>query len=254
MDILLFLLTSLFIKLISSVFKLMGANMNKSNLRMKRELHRQEENRRFILHAAEKVFIQKGYRLATVDNIADEAQFSKTTLYRYFKRKSDIFSEIVYCSFEESYDGIKKIQMRELSAEEKLKKLIGFIISTYHKKKNLTRIFFMEKTSMKKLINAHADFQASHHDFHPEISPRIKSQMERISVIIAEIIREGVNAGEFRDMDVQDASVVLGALLRGFYFRGPIRDKKYSIQETTDLLHSFFLNGIIKQNKTKKGD
>jgi len=232
----------------------MGAKMSKSNLRMKREFHRQEENRRFILQAAEKVFIQKGYRLATVDEIADEAQFSKATLYRYFKSKSDIFFEVIYCSFEESYEGIKKIQMRELSAEEKLKELIGFLVSTYHKKKNLSCILFMEKTAMKKLIKANSDFQVSHPDFHPEISPRIKSQMEQISAVKAEIIREGVKAGEFRDMNVHDASVVLGALLRGFYFRGPIRDKKYSIQETTDLLHSFFLNGIIKQKKTNKGD
>ena len=126
--------------------------MSKKNLRKERELHRQEENKRFILQAAEKIFVQKGYRLATVDDIAGEAQFSKATLYRYFKSKSDICFEIIYSSFKESYDGIKKIQMRELSAEEKLKELIGFIVSTYHKKKNLSRILFMEKAAMKKLI------------------------------------------------------------------------------------------------------
>lgn len=228
--------------------------MSKSNIRMERELHRQEENRHSILQAAEKVFVQNGYSHATVDDIAEEAQFSKATLYRYFKSKSDIFFEIIYCSFEKSYDGIKKIQMRELSAEEKLKELIFFIVSTYHKKKNLSRILFMEKTAIKKLIKANSDFPASHPDFHPEISPRIKFVMEQISAVIAEIIREGVKAGEFRDMEVHDASVVLGALLRGFYFRGPILDKDYSIQETTDLLHSFFLNGIKKQKKAKKGD
>jgi AcrR family transcriptional regulator len=229
----------------------MGKKMSKSNLRMERALHRQEENKRFILQAAENVFIQKGYRLATVDDIADEAQFSKATIYRYFKSKSDIFFEIIYSAFEKSYDGIKKIQTRELSAEEKLKELIGFIVSTYHKKKNLSRILFMEKTAVKKLIKTEAGFHTSHHDFHPEISPRIKSQMEQISTVIAEIIREGVEDGEFRDVDVHDASIVLGALLRGFYFRGPLRDIKYSIKETTDLLHSFFLNGIKKQKKAK---
>ena len=229
----------------------MGAKISKSNLRMERALHRQEENKRFILQAAENVFVQKGYRLATVDDIADEAQFSKATIYRYFKSKSDIFFEIIYSTVEESYEGIKKIQARELSAEEKLKELIGFIVSTYHKKKNLSRILFMEKTAVKKLIKTEAGIHTSHHDFHPEISPRIKSQMEQISIVIADIIREGVDAGEFRDVDVHDASIVLGALLRGFYFRGPIQAKKYSIKETIDMLHSFFLNGIKKQKKAK---
>jgi len=240
--------------IIHELSRLIGTKMSEKNLRIERELHRQEENRRFILQAAEKVFVQKGYRLTTVDDIAEEAQFSKATLYRYFKSKSDIFLEIIYSSFKESYDGIKKIQMKALSAEKKLKDLIGFIISTYHKKKNLSRILFMEKSAMKKLMKENSDYQVSHPDFHPEISPRIKSLMEQISGVINEIIKEGVEAGEFRDMDVHDASVVLGSLLRGFYFRGPIQDKKYSIQETTDLLHSFFLNGIKRQKKPKKGD
>jgi len=232
----------------------MGAKMSEKNLRKKRKLHRQEENRRFILQAAEKVFVQKGYRLATVDDIADEAQFSKATLYRYFKSKSDIFFEIIFGSFKESYNRIKKIQMKSLSAEKKIKELIGFIISTYHKKKNLTRILFMEKAAMKKLIKTNSGSHVAHADSHPEISPELKSQMEQISGVIGEIIKEGVEAGEFRDMDVHDASVVLGSLLRGFYFRGPIQDKKYSIQETIDLLHSFFLNGIKRQKMTTKGD
>ncbi len=222
----------------------MGAKMSKSNLRMERELHRQEENRRFILQAAEKVFVQKGYRLATVDDIANEAQFSKATLYRYFKSKSDIFFEIIYGSLEESYGGILKIQKKALSAEKKLKELIGYIISFYHKKKNLSRILFMEMAAMKKMVSSEHSVHGSFADVHPTIPARFKSKMEQTSDIISEIIKEGVEAGEFRKMDIQDANVVLGSLLRGFYFRGPVQGKKYTIQETTDLLHSFFLNGI----------
>ena len=228
--------------------------MSKKNLRKERELRRQAENRRFILLAAEKVFVQRGYRFTTVDDIADEAQFSKATLYRYFKSKSDILFEIILSSFEESYDGIRKIRTKTLSAEKKVKELISFIINTYHKKKNLSRILFMEKAVMKKLMDTDSDPHAAHADFHPQVSPKIKSQMEKISAEISEIIREGVKTGEFRDVNVQDASVVLGSLLRGFYFQGPIQEKKYSIQETTDLLHSFFLNGIKKPKKSKKGD
>jgi AcrR family transcriptional regulator len=218
--------------------------MSKKNLRKAREIQRQEENRRFILRAAEKVFVQKGYRLATVDDIADDAQFSKATLYRYFQSKSDIFFEIIHNTFLESLERMKKIQEKKSSSEEKLKDLIGYIVTTYHKKKNLTRILFMEKAAMKKFVRSTGDTSSPHDDFHPDISPEIKSLMVQISEVIGDIIREGIEGGEFRDLDVYDASVVLGSLLRGFSFRGPIQDKKYSIQETTDLLYSFFLNGI----------
>jgi AcrR family transcriptional regulator len=228
--------------------------MSKKNLRLERERHRREENRHSILRAAEKVFIQKGYRLATVDDIAEEAQFSKATLYRYFKSKHDIFFEIIFSSFEESYTGMQNIQKKNMSAEEKLKELIGFIITTYHKKKNLSRIFFMEKATMRKILSPGNTLHGHQADVHANIPARFKSKMKQISAIMSEIIREGVDKGEFRDMDIQDASIVLGSLLRGFYFHGPIPVKEYTIQETTDLLHSFFLNGIKKRPQPKKGD
>ena len=227
----------------------MGGAMSKKNLRKERELLRQEENKRFILQAAEKVFVQKGYRLATVDDIAEEAQFSKATLYRYFESKNDIFFEVIHNTFTGSYTGIKKIQSKQLRAGEKIKELIGFIVSTFHKKKNLSRILFMEKAAMKKFLKSGPNSHVAHPDIHPEITPEIRILMEKISDVICDIIQEGIETGEFRDVDVHDASVILGSLLRGFHFRGPIRDKKYSIKGTTDLLYSFFLNGIKKQKK-----
>lgn len=228
--------------------------MSKKNLRMERERRRQEQNRLFILRAAEKVFIQKGYRFATVDDIAEEAQFSKATLYRYFKSKSDIFLDIIYSSFVESYNGMKKIQARTVSAEKKLKELIGFIVTTYHKKKNLTRILFIEKATVKNILSSGNSLYGHHADIHANIPAKFKSKIKQISDIVSEIIQEGVENGEFRDIDIHDASEVLGSLLRGFYFHGPIQVKEYTIQETTDLLHSFFLNGIKKQMQAKKGD
>jgi len=38
----------------------------------------------------------------------------------------------------------------------------------------------------------------------------------------------------------------LGAMIRGFHFRGPLRDREFSLEESTELLHSFFLYGIKK--------
>ncbi len=223
--------------------------MNKKNLRMEREKQRQEENRRYILQAAEKVFVRKGYRLATVDDIADEAQFSKATLYRYFKSKSDIVFEIIYNTFDESCAGMKKIQMEPVKAEQKLRKIIGFIVSVYHKKKNLSRAIFVEKAAMKKLFKKGSGLQDPHMDFHPDLAPRLESKMRQISDIMDAIILEGVQSGEFRDMDVRDASLVLGALIRGFYFRGPLREKQYTIRDATELLYTFFMYGIKRIEK-----
>ena len=68
--------------------------MRKRDLRIERKRHRREENRIFILKAAESIFAKKGYSFTTVDDIAEEAQFSKATIYQYFKSKVDIFLKL----------------------------------------------------------------------------------------------------------------------------------------------------------------
>jgi len=62
------------------------------DLRTEREQHRKEENKKFILKVAEKVFVQKGFSLTTMDEIAKEAQFSKATLYHISKARVRCFS------------------------------------------------------------------------------------------------------------------------------------------------------------------
>lgn len=50
------------------------------------KLQRREE----IILAAEKVFFSKGFERSTMEDIADQAELSKGTLYLYFKSKEDL--------------------------------------------------------------------------------------------------------------------------------------------------------------------
>ena len=50
-----------------------------------KQLRREE-----IVLAAEKIFFSKGFDLSTMDDIAEEAELSKGTLYLYFKSKEDL--------------------------------------------------------------------------------------------------------------------------------------------------------------------
>jgi len=229
--------------------------MPRKNLRRERERHRQEENKRWILEAAEKIFALKGYALATVDDIASESQFSKATIYRYFKSKAEIFLEIIHASLEESLQEVARIRSGPANAEEKLRDFILYVISYYQMKQNLARILFVEKTAMKKILQVDPDHRGGHPPFHPKLPARFMGKMKQISRMISEIIQEGVESGEFRAVEPEDASAVLGAMLRGFYFRGPVKEKEYSVREMTDLLYSYFLDGIRKHEvERSKGE
>jgi AcrR family transcriptional regulator len=47
-----------------------------------------------ILESAHRVFSQKGYREATMDEIAEGVDLSKPALYRYYQSKEELFREI----------------------------------------------------------------------------------------------------------------------------------------------------------------
>ncbi len=53
-------------------------------------------NRELILKAARKLFEEKGIEAARVDDIAREADCSKSTIYVYFQSKEDILNYILY--------------------------------------------------------------------------------------------------------------------------------------------------------------
>lgn len=221
--------------------------MQKPYARTERKKHRYEDNRRFILEAAERIFLQRGYTAATMDGIALEAQFSKATLYSYFKGKSEIFSAVIFESFEEIYGKLKAIQNENIPATEKLRKHIYAVCSFYHQKKNMVRIFFTEEP-VKKIF--HLQPKKNFHILkEKEVPDSLRFQVDRLAEITRTIIREGIENGEFRKVAVDDAAQIYGGMIRGLYFGGFGRETPLSLDKSVELLHSFFLYGISKNIK-----
>lgn len=57
---------------------------------LERKEREKEQRKNDIIDAAEKVFFEKGYENATMDEVADKAELSKGTLYLYFKTKEEL--------------------------------------------------------------------------------------------------------------------------------------------------------------------
>jgi AcrR family transcriptional regulator len=64
---------------------------DKKTSRKQRETDLRKQN---ILEAAEKLFLANGYENTTMDQIATESEFSKGSLYNYFKSKDDLYLAI----------------------------------------------------------------------------------------------------------------------------------------------------------------
>lgn len=59
-----------------------------------RKAREKEQRRNHIIDAAEKVIFSRGLDQATMDEIAEEAELSKGTLYLYFKNKNELYMAI----------------------------------------------------------------------------------------------------------------------------------------------------------------
>ena len=54
-----------------------------------------EFNRKNIVDTAKRLFLEKGVAGTTMDDIAKEAEYSKSTIYVYFKNKDEIYNYII---------------------------------------------------------------------------------------------------------------------------------------------------------------
>lgn len=111
---------------------------------MQRKERERVARRREILAAARKVFAAKGYERATLDEIAEEAQFAKGTLYNYFDSKETLFREIV----REIFDEMKTIAEESIAAggsvREQFQRYAGRMFDFYRASEDVFRILIYE--------------------------------------------------------------------------------------------------------------
>jgi len=78
-----------------------------------------------IMEAAIRVFSEKGFRAATMDEVADAAGITKGTIYLYFESKTELFVEAVRAQLQEVLDLLPSIQYEPGADPEKLTKELG---------------------------------------------------------------------------------------------------------------------------------
>jgi len=79
--------------------------------------------RREIIEAAKRVFAEKGYRNATLEEIAAAAEFGKGTIYNYFECKEELFIAIMDGTFDEVTELASKAMAISGVSREKFKQL-----------------------------------------------------------------------------------------------------------------------------------
>lgn len=168
---------------------------------VKERREREKETlRREILDAASELFVQEGYQSVSMRKIADKIEYSPTTIYLYFRNKAELIATICDETFEEMIAVHEQINARESDPLERL----------------------------RKGLRAYVDFGLSHpshyiltfmtpfsEDAFPEEHVYETSPGGRSFDVLRSSVRNCVERGVFRDVDVEVASQALWGVIHG---------------------------------------
>jgi AcrR family transcriptional regulator len=198
---------------------------------------RKEKNKKVrenYVHAAQAVFIRHGYRGATTAQIAVEAGLSEGNLYRHFESKHDLLVKImhrIYDLYTEMLDEYLGKPNEPLALIESVFKFHADFIRKFPQEAQvLTRVcpFLLEDKDIpcKTLVS---------------------EQHKMINSTLEKAVQEGVESGQFTNVDVQDTARVLSFLLHGF-LRAQLlsRDPKAGALKSKRLIMDFCRRSLEK--------
>ena len=162
-----------------------------------RKLKEKEDMRMLILDGARKVFLRKGYELASIRNIAEEINYSPSSIYFYFKEKGEIFHEL----HEEGFRLLmSKMQVLAHVSDpfERLKAMGNVFIDFAINNKDFYNLMFIVEEPLKR--NAEEE--------------RSGMGNKTLSGLIS-VVEECIAAGKFTGMNAENLSFTILSTLHG---------------------------------------
>jgi len=173
------------------------------------------QKRQHLIDIAENVFFEKGYEAATMDQIAEKAEYSKGTLYLYFKNKEELYIAISTRSISRFQSIIHEEMQKSNTGEEKLSAI----------KNAYLRFFLEDPDHMKVMLHAFrspAVIERLHED--QETLKMIMQKDQEVNELIASAIlqssREGTLKGKTGEITQEEAAAMVlagGLILNGIF-------------------------------------
>ena len=175
-----------------------------------------------ILKNAEKEFIKYGFNKVTMDSIANTANVSKVTLYKYFSDKQVLYEHILKENYFKEFNIIEETIHSDMRFNEKIDKIIKRRLAKYYSSDRLIveknydqsdemRTFISERTIIMESLNTKLYAQGKE-----EGMIRIDLTNETITKYF-EIIRSGLiaNFSTLQDIQNEDLSILFEVLYAG---------------------------------------
>lgn len=153
----------------------------------------------FILETAREVFAKKGYANTTMKDVVAACDVSRGGVYLYFTDVKDLFEAVMEYDLDKDEDFASKI-----SEDASFSDVLALFI----------------KEEKKAILNKKTSLAVAKYEYYFEnkVSGKknfVKNEFDTKLYVVEELIKEGIDAGEFYDIDASRAASNLMYVLEG---------------------------------------
>jgi AcrR family transcriptional regulator len=195
-----------------------------------------------ILDAALKVFSEKGYVPAVLDDVAREADVAKGTLYLYFRDKEDLFASTIMFVIDKLAERIR-INIREsMDPLEALELLAYHQLDFFAGNRDFFCVFhnILQENLLKK---------------HKKIVDSMYKRMDELIEYVTRVVERGKKTGRIRsDIPTEDIVYSFGGMVMEMsrvLFHPTAGAGRFDAAEKARSINSILLRGVAaKKRKT----
>ena len=204
-----------------------------------RKERERERRRQQIMVAAKRVFSNKGFNKATMEDIAQEAELSPGTLYLYFKNKEELYASLSLRILQYLLIRVEHVNDdKETDPEGKLKALMDAMYDVY------------EFDPLIIINMFHLQSSETLRNLSPQLMEEIKNLSRKSLGSIAKIFETGVEQGLFYDRHPVALADTFWAMFSGVVLwltsKKLIDKEKDYLKQTLELAFEIFGRGIKK--------
>jgi len=201
------------------------------HIKMARTEEDKAAKKEIIMKAALRVFARKGFCKTTMTDIAEEAQLGRGTVYWHFKSKEELFFAMYESELMEMDSYFKEITASNLSALEKIKKMIELITDFYSRAEEFCKI----------MLNV---FGEAPQTFKRDINSELQNIYQEYHQLIKGLLEEGIQEGSIKKIDTEQTASVLISMMDGIMIEAALKLTPVDKTTIADTLKKIFLEGI----------
>ena len=203
-----------------------------------RKEREKERRRQQIIVAAKRVFSEKGFNKATMEDIAKEAELSPGTLYLYFRNKEELYASLSLRILQ--YLDIRVAHVNEEHGLDPIAKLDALMAAMYD-------VYDFDPLIIINMF--HLQSSETLKNLSDELLDEIKALSRKSIGAIATIFKEGIDAGVFLRHHPTALADIFWSLFSGVVLweasKKIVDTKKDYLKETLKTAFAIFRGGIV---------